>query len=665
MKTKLLAMFMAVVMLFSVLTVGATAESVTEVPEGYVGIYTVEEFDNIRNDTTGNYILMTDLDFSVMPDDYKWKRISGFKGIFNGNEHIIKGLNDGLFDSVSSATISDVKLVDISSDGPALAKSINNTIVNNIVVADFVMTNEKGGKLSSFINSATNSRIENCSVSATVKITSGQTVFGGILSENNKTPITNCYTDGTADIKATTGGSIIAGIVPTNENSEILYCYNNMDLKLRSIYDYSLRAGGICYRSAANIQCCVNTGDIFVSAGNASAGASAYGITYGNGDVINCLNTGSVRALKPTDSGVGDGGTAKNLGSDVECSIDLSCKGEYITESVYFLNDGTSSRVNALTAEEMKYEENFSKLDFENIWYIDLESGVEHPQLKGCPIKKTNALVIDIPEEIKTIDVDETFALNATIYPKTAEDKLIYTSSNETVATVSDEGIVTAINPGYAVITITAENGTTTQCRLTVNAHIFGEITIITDATCSTEGLAIHICDTCGKTETVIIEKNPDSHKAQSFYTVDIKADCENDGVKSHHCEYCNAPLDNVLIEKRGHNYSCITTKEPDCEEKGINTFVCRNAESTEYKACNSVYTEDIPSYGHSHTAVVTAPTCTEDGYTTYTCACGDSYVADYVDATGHSHTSEITTPATHLTEGVMTFTCACGDTDS
>ena len=34
--------------------------------------------------------------------------------------------------------------------------------------------------------------------------------------------------------------------------------------------------------------------------------------------------------------------------------------------------------------------------------------------------------------------------------------------------------------------------------------------------------------------------------------------------------------------------------------------------------------------------AVVTAPTCTADGYTTYTCACGESYVGDQVPA-GHS----------------------------
>ena len=41
---------------------------------------------------------------------------------------------------------------------------------------------------------------------------------------------------------------------------------------------------------------------------------------------------------------------------------------------------------------------------------------------------------------------------------------------------------------------------------------------------------------------------------------------------------------------------------------------------------------------GHEHRyeAVVTAPTCTEEGYTTYTCECGESYVADKTPALGH-----------------------------
>ena len=73
--------------------------------------------------------------------------------------------------------------------------------------------------------------------------------------------------------------------------------------------------------------------------------------------------------------------------------------------------------------------------------------------------------------------------------------------------------------------------------------------------------------------------------------------------------------------------------------------------------------TKHYDYHTHDYKVSVTEPTCTEQGYTTYTCECGDSYVDDYVDATGHSHTSEITTPATHTTIGVMTHTCTCGDT--
>ncbi len=43
-------------------------------------------------------------------------------------------------------------------------------------------------------------------------------------------------------------------------------------------------------------------------------------------------------------------------------------------------------------------------------------------------------------------------------------------------------------------------------------------------------------------------------------------------------------------------------------------------------------------AHEHNYTSVVTEPTCTEKGYTTHTCSCGDSYVDTYVDALGHDH---------------------------
>lgn len=49
-----------------------------------------------------------------------------------------------------------------------------------------------------------------------------------------------------------------------------------------------------------------------------------------------------------------------------------------------------------------------------------------------------------------------------------------------------------------------------------------------------------------------------------------------------------------------------------------------------------------ITAEGHAYVPVVTPPTCTQQGYTTWTCSvCGSSYVEDYTDPTGHSFEAE------------------------
>ena len=77
--------------------------------------------------------------------------------------------------------------------------------------------------------------------------------------------------------------------------------------------------------------------------------------------------------------------------------------------------------------------------------------------------------------------------------------------------------------------------------------------------------------------------------------------------------------------------------------------------------------TSFVEEGGHSHSydeGVVTDPTCTEDGYTTYTCECGDTYKDNYVDATGHNYEENITQDATCTEAGEKTFTCSgCDDT--
>ena len=70
----------------------------------------------------------------------------------------------------------------------------------------------------------------------------------------------------------------------------------------------------------------------------------------------------------------------------------------------------------------------------------------------------------------------------------------------------------------------------------------------------------------------------------------------------------------------------------------------------------------------HSYTAAVTAPTCTRSGYTTYTCTlCGDSYISDEKNATGHVYgTWTETKAATCTLSGTQERICTvCGTAET
>ena len=90
-------------------------------------------------------------------------------------------------------------------------------------------------------------------------------------------------------------------------------------------------------------------------------------------------------------------------------------------------------------------------------------------------------LHVIIPVESVTLNkteaeiyIGEPFVLTATVYPENATDKtLVWTSSNENVAAVNENGAITARQTGTAIITATAWNGKSATCTLTVKA---GEI---------------------------------------------------------------------------------------------------------------------------------------------------------------------------------------------
>lgn len=65
-------------------------------------------------------------------------------------------------------------------------------------------------------------------------------------------------------------------------------------------------------------------------------------------------------------------------------------------------------------------------------------------------------------------------------------------------------------------------------------------------------------------------------------------------------------------------------------------------------------------SHVHEYKETITEPTCTSQGYITYTCTCGDSYIYNYVDEIGHSYGEwKIVKEATTTEEGLKERVCS------
>ena len=123
--------------------------------------------------------------------------------------------------------------------------------------------------------------------------------------------------------------------------------------------------------------------------------------------------------------------------------------------------------------------------------------------------------------------------------------------------------------------------------------------------------------------------------------------------------EYC------VTVEGGGSKkviYTTDTSVSVTIKRRELHCDVTVDAINTKYASYSSSSYASfrcVEAHEHIYTAVVTPPTCTEKGYTTHTCACGDSYVDTYTDALGHAWDSGTVTKEPTATEtGIRTYTC-------
>lgn len=181
--------------------------------------------------------------------------------------------------------------------------------------------------------------------------------------------------------------------------------------------------------------------------------------------------------------------------------------------------------------------------------------------------------------------------------------------------------------------------------------HEFSVTTV--PATCTSPGYTLRECSICGERHIEdITAALPHNYVAKV-----TPATCEGGGKTLHICEGCGSSFVTDYTDPLGHSWDEGTEiTGSTCTGEGMTAYTCVRCGATRLEGdaaaghvpgeaatcttpqlCTKCGAVIVNALGHDYQEEVTEPTCTEMGYTTYTCSrCGDTYKGDYTDAAGH-----------------------------
>ena len=166
--------------------------------------------------------------------------------------------------------------------------------------------------------------------------------------------------------------------------------------------------------------------------------------------------------------------------------------------------------------------------------------------------------------------------------------------------------------------------------------HVFGE-TVTVAPTCTEAGYTTRTCTQCGY-EEVTPQGSALGHDFSVLVKTVCEADCKEPGEAVYKCSRCDE-TETRYSDPLGHTPREGTVQKvaPTCTNDGYTKYTCDRCGEEEIDPESYV-----DALGHTHaqddSGVVTAPTCTEGGYTTYTCTrCGQEYRDDEREALGHA----------------------------
>lgn len=166
-----------------------------------------------------------------------------------------------------------------------------------------------------------------------------------------------------------------------------------------------------------------------------------------------------------------------------------------------------------------------------------------------------SAISVSLDETAITLDYNEAKLLFATVSPEGTTDKSVtWSSSDESVATVSDKGLVRAVNTGSAVITVkTNDGGYTATCTVAVNKIAVTGVKLDKSSLTLTEG----------ETATLTATVSPSNATDKSVAWSSTIPECVSvkDGVIT--ALKRGYSLISATTADGGHNANCSVTVEP------------------------------------------------------------------------------------------------------
>lgn len=453
------------------LHINANAQE-TSVPDGYTGIYNIADLSGIRNNPSGKYILMNDID---MTEDTKkggdwdngmgWTPIEEFTGVLNGNGHQIIGMN-------------------IYTEG-SIEKDCIGLIGSLITTEDSDEDSDEEGV------------VENLGL-INVTINANAEYIGSIAGYSNSGKIRNCYSSGKIRTLNQGNSDSVGGIVGMSAwAQEIKNCFSMIDIVIES-QNTSCQAGGISGKGYwfNEIENCYFRGKI-------TGTTHCYGIT--DSSAKNCFylkegvqqnaDANGVKALTNVQmkySQVFTGFDFNNIWNidsysnypypqlrnnpyiKVKSLQLLSKPSKTVYQQGEKLNlDGSVVRimyddgntVNAVISDDMLGSYDMKKLGKQT---ISVQYGGKKVSF-DIDVKEIFASSIKLSQSKIDVEKGQTYQLKATVYPtNTTNQKLTWTIEDSSIATVNSSGEITAKSAGTTTVWVSTENGKVASCIVNV-----------------------------------------------------------------------------------------------------------------------------------------------------------------------------------------------------